>query len=215
MKKSVVLILLCLIVAGIAWVVYPILGGPEKTAEIGLNSPDSIEAGLPPQDIAKNVPVTAPEASAEPIQVPVTVPVTTEVAPVDDLDIKALRDQINKERDIHQQIKLRRLELERANLQLEQEKALVEVHQLRKNNQGVVRDPNGEGTTMLPDIKVVFIGQSERSADAIITVNGTNYSIKPGDKPQDNILVKSISDKGVVVLVNGKSELTLIPNLME
>jgi hypothetical protein len=133
----------------------------------------------------------------------------------DALDIKVLRDQMSKERDIQQQIKLRSLELERAKLQLEQEKALTEMHQLRKANQGVVRDANGEGTTVMPDIKAVFIGVGEKTAEAIININGANFTVKPGDNPQENVLVTAINAKSIVVVVNGTKELALTPNLME
>lgn len=133
----------------------------------------------------------------------------------DELDIQGLRDQMIKERDIHQQIKLRGLELERVKLQLEQEKAFTEMHQLRKANQGVIRDVNGEGTGAMPDVKTIFIGVGEHAAQAILNINGTNFTVKPGDSPQENVVVKAITAKSVVVVINGTKELTLTPNLME
>jgi hypothetical protein len=130
-------------------------------------------------------------------------------------DLKALRDQMNKERGIQQQIKLHNLELERTKVQLEQEKALAEMNQLRKTNLGIVRDPNGNGTVALPDIKLIFLSSSEKVREAILTINGTNYTVKEGDKPLDNILVKTIKEKGALIVVNGEKEILLTTNLME
>jgi len=138
-------------------------------------------------------------------------------APQDDVspELKQLREQMNRERGIQQQIKLHNLELERTRVQLEQEKALVEMNQLRKANLGVIRDPNGNGTLSLPDMKVVFLSESEKVHQAILTINGANFTVQEGDKPIENLVVKSISSKGVLLIANGDKEILLTPNLME
>lgn len=129
--------------------------------------------------------------------------------------LKALREQMIKEREVQQQIKMHNLELERTRVQLEQEKAFAEMNQLRKANLGIIRDPSGNGTLSLPDTKVVFLSGSEKSHEAILSINGTNYTVQPGDRPLENVLIKSVSAKGVVIVVNKDKELLLIPNLME
>lgn len=133
----------------------------------------------------------------------------------DALDLKALRQQMNKQRDIQQQIKLHNLELEQTKVQLEQEKALAEMNQLRKANLGIVKDPNGDGMLSLPDTKVIFLSASEKGKEAILSINGGNYTVKEGDRPLNNVLVKLIDNKGVTILVNGEKEIVLTPNLME
>lgn len=169
--------------------------------------------------------VSAPDIAQAPVQgsvekvvtvPPSAVPAIAVETPEDvSPELKQLREQMSKERGIQQQIKLHNLELERTRIQLEQEKALAEMNQLRKSNLGVIRDPNGNGTIALPDMKVVFLSESEKAHQAILTINGANFTVQEGDRPMENLLVKSISRNGVLLLVNGEKEILLTPNLME
>ena len=191
------IIVMCLILAGLVAGFFVVM-----TAASG--APRQVTAGPTPDPVGNTSLKAEESVKAEP-----------EPEDEDTLDLKAMRDQMNKERGIQQQIKLHSLELEQTKVQLEQEKALAEMNQLRKANLGIVRDPNGNGTLSLPDTKVVFLSASEKAKEAILTINGSNYTVKEGDKPLENLVVKAITEKGVTIVVNGDKEILLTPNLME
>jgi hypothetical protein len=208
MKKVVVMSLISI---ALAVVIFKAVTSAAGASALGSPVKDNNPAPVVQAAVAET---PSPAVKTDPLVQEGTKPVAGE-EDEDALDLKALRDQMSKERGIQQQIKVHSLELERTKVQLEQEKALAEMNQLRKANLGSVRDPNGNGTLSLPDTKLIFLSSSDKAQEAILTINGTNYTVKEGDRPLDNLWVKAISEKGVVIIVNNDKEILLTPNLME
>jgi len=125
-----------------------------------------------------------------------------EVTPEDSPSIKEMKEQIESDRLQQKKIKTLKLQLEQTNLQLEQEKSLSEISKLEKENTGVVNVSNGQGQGKYPDIKVIYIGGTAESKEAILSINGNNYSVKEKNKPVKNVQVLSITDTNVTVHFN-------------
>ena len=125
-----------------------------------------------------------------------------EVTPEDSPSIKEMKEQIESDRLQQKKIKTLKLQLEQTNLQLEQEKSLSEISKLEKENTSVVNVSNGQGQGKYPDIKVIYIGGTAESKEAILLINGNNYSVKEKNEPIKNVQVLSITDTAVVVHFN-------------
>ena len=125
-----------------------------------------------------------------------------ETTPEDSSLIKEMKEQIESDRLQQKKIKTLKLQLEQTNLQLEQEKSLSEISKLEKENTGVVNVSNGQGQGKYPDIKVIYIGGTAESKEAILSINGNNYSVKEKNKPVKNVQVLSITDTNVTVHFN-------------
>ena len=125
-----------------------------------------------------------------------------EVTPEDSPSIKEMKEQIESDRLQQKKIKILKLQLEQTNLQLEQEKSLSEISKLEKENTGVVNVSNGQGQGKYPDIKVIYIGGTGESKEAILSINGNNYLVKEKNRPVKNVQVLSITDTAVVVHFN-------------
>jgi len=131
-----------------------------------------------------------------------------EVTPEDSPSIKEMKEQIESDRLQQKKIKTLKLQLEQTNLQLEQEKSLSEISKLEKENTGVVNVSNGQGQGKYPDIKVIYIGGTAESKEAILSINGNNYSVKEKNRPVKNVQVLSITDTAVVVHFNLPQDVT-------
>ena len=131
-----------------------------------------------------------------------------EVTPEDSPSIKEMKEQIESDRLQQKKIKTLKLQLEQTNLQLEQEKSLSEISKLEKENTGVVNVSNGQGQGKYPDIKVIYIGGTAESKEAILLINGNNYSVKEKNEPIKNVQVLSITDTAVVVHFNLPQDVT-------
>ena len=125
-----------------------------------------------------------------------------ETTPEDSPSIKEMKEQIESDRLQQKKIKTLKLQLEQTNLQLEQEKSLSEISKLEKENTGVVNVSNGQGQGKYPDIKVIYIGGTAESKEAILSINGNNYSVKEKNRPVKNVQVLSITDTNVTVHFN-------------
>ena len=131
-----------------------------------------------------------------------------DLAPEDAQSIREMKEQMESDRLQQKKIKMLKLQLEQTNLQLEQEKALSEISKLEKENTGVVNDSNEGDQDKYPEIKVIYIGGTKDKKEAILSINGNNYSVKENNKPVKHVDVVSISNTGVVVHFDLPQELT-------
>ena len=120
----------------------------------------------------------------------------------DTQSMKEMKEQMDNDRLQQKKIKILKLQLEQTNLQLEQEKALFEISKLEKENTSVVNVSNGQGQDKYPDVKVIYIGGTVEGKEAILSINGNNYSVKEKNKPVKNMEVVSITDTAVTVHFN-------------
>jgi len=123
-------------------------------------------------------------------------------------DDAAIQQQLDQDREHQKQTKELRVKLEQINLELEQEKALAEIDKLKKDNAGAFSDPMPEGQNNLPEIKIDYIGGSDSSHEAIISIGGASYQVKVNSSPTDNIQVTAISDSSVTLHFSGPVALT-------
>jgi len=133
---------------------------------------------------------------------------TREMTEEDSQSIKEMKEQMDSDRLQQKKIKMLRMQLEQTNLKLEEEKALSEIGKLEKENAGVVNDSNNDGQDKYPDIKVIYIGGTPESKEAILSINGNNYSVKEKNRPVKNVEVLSITDMSVTVHFMLPQELT-------
>lgn len=126
----------------------------------------------------------------------------------DSLSMKEMKEQMDSDRLQQKKIKMLKLQLEQTNLQLEQEKARSEINKLEKENTSIVNDSNDQGQDKYPEVKVIYIGGSEKSKQAILAINGNNYSVKEKNKPVKNVEVVSINDTSVTLHFNLPQDLT-------
>jgi hypothetical protein len=131
-------------------------------------------------------------------QVPLVRPMK-ELTQEDTQSMKEMKEQIENDRLQQKKIKTLKLQLEQTNLQLEQEKALSEISKLQKEDTSVVNVSNDRGQDKYPDIKVIYIGGTADKKEAILSINGNNYSVKEKNKPVKNVEVVSITDAAVTV----------------
>jgi hypothetical protein len=120
-----------------------------------------------------------------------------EITGEDPQSIKDMKEQMDNDRLQQKKIKILKLQLEQTNLQLEQEKALSEISKLEKENAGVVNVATDQGQDKYPDVKVIYIGGTAEKKEAILSINGNDYSVKEKNKPVKNVEVLSITDTGV------------------
>jgi hypothetical protein len=146
------------------------------------------------------------------------VPITTaKIAAPDEEDgavQKEMREQMDKDRNQQRQIKMLKMQLEQVDLQLENEKALTEINKLKKENAGYVKDSGLQAGNDFPSIRIIYIGGADEKA-AILSIDGTSYSVKAKDKPVANVEVLNITDKGVKVHFNVPRELTTVINYVQ
>jgi len=117
------------------------------------------------------------------------------------INVKEMHEQMDREREQQKKIKMLNLELEQIRLQFEREKALSEINKLHKENAGNVKDSSGINEGGLPDVKVLYIGLSNSEKEAILTINGTNYSVKENDRPLASLTIVSITNRDVRVRI--------------
>jgi hypothetical protein len=131
-----------------------------------------------------------------------------ELTQEDTQSMKEMKEQMDTDRLQQKKIKILKLQLEQTNLQLEQEKALSEISKLEKENTSVVNVSNDGGQDKYPDVKVIYIGGTADNRQAILSINGNNYSVKEKNKPVKNVDVVSISDAAVKLHFNHPQDLT-------
>jgi len=117
----------------------------------------------------------------------------------DSQSMKEMKEQMDSDRLQQKKIKMLKLQLEQTNLQLEQEKARSQISKLEKENISVVNDSNQQGQDKYPDVKVVYIGTTASSKEAIVSINGNNYSVKEKNMPVKNVRVDAITDNSVTL----------------
>ncbi|MBF0478397.1 MAG: hypothetical protein HQL26_02840 [Candidatus Omnitrophica bacterium] len=116
---------------------------------------------------------------------------------------------IQMEQNRRRQIKLLNMELEQLKLQLEREKTLKEMGELRKENRTMIQDPLKSGDPEMPEMKAVYIAHAKHDFEAIVTINGRNYSVKPGDCPYAGVCVRDITIDHVAIRLKDSANLTL------
>ena len=117
----------------------------------------------------------------------------------DTASMKEMKEQMNSDRLQQKKIKMLKLQLEQTNLQLEQEKSLSEIGKLEKENTSFVNDSNNQGQDRYPEVKVIYIGGTTDRKEAILSINGNNYSVKEKNKPVKNVEVVSITNTAVTL----------------
>ncbi len=123
-------------------------------------------------------------------------------------DDAAIQEQLDRDRRQQKQTKDLRIKLEQTNLELEQEKALAQINKLKKENMETFDEPAVEGPKNLPEIKVDYIGGSSVQKEAILSIGGTSYQVKPKSNPTADIQVVSISDSSVTLHFGAPQDLT-------
>ena len=106
---------------------------------------------------------------------------------------------MDRDRNQQRQIKMLKMQLEQINLQLDNEKALTEINKLKKENAGYVKDSNSQTGTGFPSIRIIYIGGTDIEQEAILSIDGTSYSVKEKDRPVSNVEILSVTDKGIKV----------------
>jgi hypothetical protein len=125
-----------------------------------------------------------------------------------DQEDAAIQEQLDHDREAQKQTKYLKTKLEQTNLELEQEKALAEINKLKMDNIGAFKDPTEESQKNLPEIKVEYIGGGATKKEAILSIAGTNYQVKPKSNLTDSIQVMSISDSSVTLHFTAPQDLT-------
>ncbi len=140
------------------------------------------------------------------------------IIPSDDEDEavqREMKDQMDKDRNQQRQIKMLKMQLEQINLQLDNEKALTEINKLKKENAGYVKDSNSQAGTGFPSIRIIYIGGTDIEKEAILSIDGTSYSVKEKDRPVANVEILSVTDKGIKVHFSAPQELTTVINYVQ
>ncbi len=117
--------------------------------------------------------------------------------------INEVKEQMDKERTQMKNMKLLYMELDQIKLQYEKEKTLSEIKKLRKENIDVTGEMGVSDDKTL-EVRVLFIGSSDKQKEAIISINGANYTVKEKEKPVANLEILSISNTGIDVQITGK-----------
>ena len=140
------------------------------------------------------------------------------IIPSDDEDEavqREMKDQMDKDRNQQRQIKMLKMQLEQINLQLDNEKALTEINKLKKENAGYVKDSNSQAGIGFPSVRIIYIGGTDIGKEAILSIDGTSYSVKEKDRPVSNVEVLSVTGKSVKVRFSAPHELTTVINYVQ
>jgi hypothetical protein len=126
-----------------------------------------------------------------------------------------MKDQMDKDRNQQRRIKMLKMQLEQVNLQLDNEKAVTEINKLKKENAGYVKDSNSQVGTGFPSIRIIYIGGTDTEKEAILSIDGTSYSVKEKDRPVSNVEILSVTDKNVKVHFSAPQVLTTVINYVQ
>jgi hypothetical protein len=133
----------------------------------------------------------------------------------DEVVQREMKGQMDKDRNQQRQIKMLKMQLEQINLQLDNEKALTEINKLKKENAGYVKDSNLQAGAGFPSIRIIYIGGTDIGKEAILSIDGTSYSVKEKDRPVSNVEVLSVTGKSVKVHFSAPHELTTVINYVQ
>jgi hypothetical protein len=128
---------------------------------------------------------------------------------------KELKEQMDADRHQQRQIKKLRMQLEQANLQLDNEKTVAEINKLKKDDAGYVKDSDPQGGLGFPSMKVIYIGGSEMKKEAILSIAGISYSVKENDKPVGNVEILAIANSSIKVHFSAPQPLTIVINYVQ
>ena len=128
---------------------------------------------------------------------------------------KDMKEQMQRDRLQQRQIKMLKMQLEQVDLQLENEKALTQINKLKKENAGYVKDSMGQSGAIFPGVKVIYIGGTAMEKEAILSIDGTSYAVKPSDWPVSSLEVLNITNKGIKVHFTAPQELTTVINYVQ
>jgi hypothetical protein len=153
--------------------------------------------GFKPKGLEPHDPVQAPVISVPELkQSAVTSPYSIED---DEAAQKDMRDQMEKDRNQQRRIKMLKMQLEQVNLQLDNEKALTEINKLKKENAGYVKDSSPQAINGFPNIRIIYIAGTDMDKEAILSIDGSSYSVKEKDRPIANMQILSVTNQGVKV----------------
>ena len=128
---------------------------------------------------------------------------------------REMKEQMERYRKQQRQIKMLKMQFEQINLQLENEKAQTEINKLKRENAGYVKDSGSQEETGFPVIKIIYIGGDAIEKEAIVSIDGTSYSVKPKDRPVSNVEILGISDMGIEIHFSTPHELTTMINYVQ
>ena len=120
----------------------------------------------------------------------------------------AMVQQLERDRQEQKQTKYLKIKLEQTNLELEREKAMAQINQLRVKNGDAFRAATSDRQKDFPAVRVDYIGGDSVKKEAILSIGGVRYQVKERSLPTDHMQVLSISDTGVTVHFSGPQELT-------
>ncbi|MBF0483312.1 MAG: hypothetical protein HQL25_01265 [Candidatus Omnitrophica bacterium] len=166
------------------------------------------------ETIVKNE--TLPGSRSVVVNAPATEPIAAEKVLTqqeflgeEDQENKETNALIQMEQNRHRQIKLLNMELEQLKLQLEREKTLKEMGSLRKENRELIQDPLKAADSNTPEMKAIYIARSKMDYEAIVTINGRNYSVKKGDCPYEGVCVRNIGASEVEMRLKDNANVKL------
>ncbi len=131
-----------------------------------------------------------------------------QLSPDIDQEDNDLQKELDDERRQQHQTKDLKIKLEQADLELEQEKTLIQINKIKMENRGTLNGLAVDEPNTLPEVKVDYIGGDSVNKEAILSIGGVNYLVKERSNPVANIQVTSISDSGVILHFNTPQEVT-------
>jgi len=169
----------------------------------------SKSADVPDNQIhAPALPVPVPDELVRPVH-------RLKIEDEDEAVQREMKDQMDKDRNQQRRIKMLKMQLEQINLQLDNEKAFTEINKLKKENAGYVKDSNSQAGTGFPSIRIIYIGGTDIEKEAILSIDGTSYSVKEKDRPVANMEVLGVTNQGVKVHFTAPQELTTVINYVQ
>lgn len=114
----------------------------------------------------------------------------------DDAALNAMIEDMEKDRVEQRMIRALKMRKQETDLELEEQKSRAELNRLRNLN------PPQEakaGDTSNLDVKIIYLGGNETDKEAILSVNGSSYSVKVRDRILEDFEVVSITDTGVIM----------------
>ena len=88
-------------------------------------------------------------------------------------------------------------------------------NKLKKENAGYVKDSDSQTGSGFPNVRIIYIGGTDNEKEAILSIDGTSYSVKGKDKPISNMEILSVTEKSVWVHFNAPQEITTEINYVQ
>lgn len=128
-----------------------------------------------------------------------------------------MKNALDLERKRKEEIKMINLEKERLAAELERQKMMQELRELKNESPKTVSSTiinSDKEEYVLPEINLKYIALSDVVKEAIISIEETSYVVAVGDKPRSDIEILDITSDKVNVELANNSQLTLKMNYL-